>query len=285
MLHFANGVAPPGGGVLQRRAGGPATEGERDVSLELFDLSGRLALVTGSSQGIGHALARGLGRAGARVVLNGRDEARLSAAVAELRGEGIETHAASFDVSDPPAVEAAVAGLERDHGAIDVLVNNAGIQRRSPLVEVADETWHEVLAINLHGVFYVGRSVARRMIPRERGKVINICSLMSELGRPTTGPYTASKGAVKMLTRAMCVEWAPHNIQVNGIGPGYYATELNRALMEDAEFDGWLRRRTPAARWGEVDELVGAAVFLASDASNFVNGQVIYVDGGLLATI
>ncbi|MCP5151557.1 MAG: SDR family oxidoreductase [Ectothiorhodospiraceae bacterium] len=252
---------------------------------KLFDLDGRVALVTGSSQGIGHAIARGLGEAGARVVLNGRDLERLEGARAGLAAEGLAVEACGFDVVDGAAVDAAVATIEREIGPIEILVNNAGIQRRAPLHEVDDATWRTVLDVNLDGVFRVGRAVARHMLARGRGKIVNICSLMSEVGRPTTGPYTAAKGAVRMLTRAMCVDWAPAGLQVNGIGPGYFATELNRPLYENPEFDAWIKRRTPAGRWGRVEELVGAAVFLASDASSFVNGQVIYVDGGVLASL
>jgi gluconate 5-dehydrogenase len=255
------------------------------TSLELFELGGRLALVTGSSQGIGFALARGLGRAGARVVLNGRDPTRLDGAVSTMRAEGIEAEGLAFDVTDSAAVDHAIDTLESQGGAVEILVNNAGIQRRVPLEEVDDATWGEVMRTNLDGVFHVARAVARHMIPRGRGKIVNICSLMSEVGRPTVGPYTAAKGAVKMLTRAMCADWAGHGIQANGIGPGYFATELNRALMEDEKFDTWIRGRTPAGRWGDVDELVGAAIFLAAPASNFVNGQIIYVDGGVLAVL
>lgn len=255
------------------------------MSTKLFDLGGRRALVTGSSQGIGLALARGLGRAGASLVLNGRDTDRLETAVAELRAEGLDVEGRGFDVTDGPAVERAVGAIESELGPIDVLVNNAGIQRRVPLEDADDETWSAVMRTNLDGVFHVARAAARHMIGRGRGKIVNICSLMSEVGRPTVGPYTAAKGAVKMLTRAMCADWARHGIQANGIGPGYFATELNRALIEDEAFDTWLRARTPAGRWGEVDELVGAAIFLSSDASSFVNGQVIYVDGGVLAVL
>ena len=251
----------------------------------LFDLDGRLALVTGSSQGIGFALARGLAGAGAAVVLNGRDEVKLQRAVETLAGEGLEVHACGFDVSDPAAVEAGVARVEAEIGPVDILVANAGIQRRSALVDVDPALWQEVIATNLTGVLAVGQAVARRMITRRRGKIVNICSLMSEVTRPTVGPYSAAKGGVKMLTRSMCVEWAPYNIQVNGIGPGYFATELNQALVEDEAFDRWLRERTPAGRWGEVQELIGAAVFLSSRASDFVNGQIIYVDGGVLASL
>ncbi len=257
------------------------------MAAKLFDLTGRLALVTGSSQGIGFALARGLAEAGARVLLNGRDGARLAAAAGRIgeaacspaHGRGV------FDVTDPDAVEAAIARIERDAGAIDILVNNAGIQRRRPLAEFPVETWREVMRTNLDSVFFVGQAVAKRMIPRGRGKIINIASLQSEAARPTIAPYTASKGAVKMLTRGMCADWARHGLQINAIGPGYFETELNRPLREDPVCDAWLRNRTPAGRWGRVEELCGAAVFLASAASDFVNGQVIYVDGGVLSVL
>jgi gluconate 5-dehydrogenase len=250
------------------------------MSSKLFDLTGRLALVTGSSQGIGLAIARGLADAGAHVVLNGRDAARVEAAAKALGGRF-----AAFDVTDPDAVEAGVERVEREWGPIAILVNNAGIQRRAPLEEFPVETWREVMTTNLDSVFFVGQSVAKRMIPRGTGKIINIASLQSEAARPTIAPYTASKGAVKMLTRGMCADWAKHGLQVNAIGPGYFETPLNKALIEDPVFDGWLRKRTPAGRWGKVEELQGAAVFLASDASSFVNGQVIYVDGGVLSVL
>ncbi|MGI9336552.1 MAG: SDR family oxidoreductase [Gammaproteobacteria bacterium] len=255
------------------------------MSLKLFDLTGRVALVTGSSQGIGHAIARGLSEAGATVVLNGRDVAKLDAARTVLAEGGRQIYASAFDVTDTAAVEAATASIESNVGPIDILVNNAGIQRRAPLLEVDDAIWNEVMETNLNGVARVARAVARHMVARERGKIVNICSVMSEVGRATVAPYTAAKGAVKMLTRAMCTEWAPHNIQVNGIGPGYFATELNKALIEDEVFDAWLRKRTPAGRWGRVEELAGAAIFLSSQASDFVNGQILYVDGGVLASL
>ncbi len=255
------------------------------MTSDLFTLGGRVALVTGSGRGLGLTLARGLGQAGARLVLNGRDGDRLAAAVAALAGEGLEAHAAAFDVTDAGAIDRAVADAERDVGPIDVLVNNAGIQRRGPLETLDEAAWREVIDTNLTGVFLVSRRVARGMIPRGRGKIINIGSLMCELGRETTGNYAAAKGGVKMLTRAMAVEWGPHNIQANGIGPGYFLTDMTRSLAADPEFDAWIRRRTPARRWGDPAELVGAAVFLASKASDFVNGQMIYVDGGILAAL
>lgn len=252
---------------------------------DLFDLGGRVALVTGSARGLGLVLARGLGEAGARIVLNGRDEARLAAAAALLKAAGIKAHAAAFDVTDSGAIDRGVTAVERDVGPIDVLVNNAGIQRRGPLETLDEAAWREVIDTNLTGVFLVSRRVARGMIERRRGKILNIGSLMCEVGRETTGNYAAAKGGVKMLTRAMAVEWARHNIQANGIGPGYFLTDMTRPLAADPEFDAWICRRTPARRWGDPAELVGAAVFLASKASDFVSGQMIYVDGGVLASL
>jgi gluconate 5-dehydrogenase len=254
------------------------------MSVELFRLDGRRALVTGSSQGIGFSLARGLAAAGAAVILNGRDGGKLDAAVGALQGDGLEAVGAAFDVTDPAAIATAVDSIEAD-GPIDILVNNAGIQRRTPLEDFPLETWHELMRTNLDSVFFVAQAVARRMIPRRRGKIINICSVQSEAARYSIAPYTASKGAVKNLTKGMCTDWARHGLQINGLGPGYFATPLNQALVDDPKFDAWLKARTPAGRWGQVDELQGACIFLASDASSFVNGQVIYVDGGVLATL
>jgi gluconate 5-dehydrogenase len=255
------------------------------MATKLFDLTGRLALVTGSSKGIGYAIAEGLAEAGAEVVLNARNGKELEAARARLAGAGYKVHARSFDVTDAAAVGRAVDEIERDVGPIAILFNNAGIQRRGPLVDVKPETWRELMATDLDAVFFVGQAVARKMIPRGKGKIVNTCSLTSEVGRATIAPYTTAKGAVKMLTKSMCVEWAAHGIQANGIGPGYFKTELNRALFEDPAFTDWVTRRTPSGRWGDVNELKGIALFLASDASSFVNGQVIYVDGGLLASM
>ena len=253
--------------------------------MQLFDLTGRRALVTGASKGIGYAIAEGLAEAGAEIVLNARGTADLEASRGRLASAGHKVHARAFDVSDPEAVDAAIGDIESTIGPLDILFNNAGIQHRQPLTEVSIEDWRRVMTINLDAVFLVGRSVARHMIPRGRGKIVNICSLQSEVGRPSIAPYTAAKGAVKMLTKGMCGEWAKHGIQVNGIGPGYFKTEMNRALFTDPEFDAWVRGRTPAGRWGEVGELKGVAVFLASDAASFVNGQVVYVDGGMLSVL
>ena len=253
------------------------------MGLQRFSLDGRLALVTGSSQGIGLALARGLGEAGAALVLNGRDTDKLAAAAAGLREAGITVHEMAFDVTDNNAVTEAVGAIEREIGAIDILINNAGMQFRTPLEEFPEEAWHRLVKTNIDSVFFVGKAVANHMIPRKAGKIINICSVQSELGRYSIAPYTMTKGAVKMLTRGMCIDWGRYNIQVNGIGPGYFNTPLNKALVEDPKFTEWLQGRTPAGRWGEVDELVGAAVFLSSSASSFVNGHVLYVDGGIIA--
>jgi gluconate 5-dehydrogenase len=249
-----------------------------------FDLAGRRAVVTGSGQGIGFALARGLAEAGASLVLNGRDAAKLDRAAETLRAEGHAVEAAAFDVTDQAAVADAIGRIAAA-GPIDILVNNAGIQRRGPLDTFPPETWHEVMRTNLDSVFYVGQQVAQRMIARGRGKIINVCSVQSELGRPSIAPYAASKGAVKMLTKGMCADWARHGLQINGLAPGYFATELTKTLVEDAAFTAWLSARTPAGRWGRVEELAGTAVFLASAASDFVNGQIIYVDGGMTSVV
>jgi gluconate 5-dehydrogenase len=249
---------------------------------KLFDLTGRLALITGSSRGIGRAIAEGYLAAGARVIINGRDKEAVAAAVKALGSSAI---AAPFDVTSSAAVEAAVEKIEKDVGPIDILVNNAGMTKRMPFTEFPESDWRAIMATNLDSVFFVTQSVARRMIPRARGKIVNICSVMSELGRPTIAPYTASKGAVKMLTKAMCSEFARHGITANGISPGYFGTELNQALMADEKFSAWVCARTPAGRWGKVEELQGAAIFLASDASSFVNGHILFVDGGMTAVV
>jgi gluconate 5-dehydrogenase len=253
--------------------------------LDSFRLDGRLALVTGSSAGIGLALARGLALAGAAVVLNGRDAGRLAEAAKVLRGEGLAIHERAFDVTSAAEVAAAVDAIEREIGALDILVNNAGMQRRAPFQDFAAADWDQLMRTNLDSAFHVGQAVARRMIPRGRGRIINTCSVMSEIGRPGIAPYTASKGALKMLTKGMAIDLGPLGITVNGIGPGYFKTDLNRALIDDAAFSGWLIGRTPCRRWGEVSELAGAAVFLASDAASFVNGHILYVDGGVTATL
>ncbi len=252
---------------------------------ELFDLSGRTALITGASKGIGLALAAALAQAGARVVLNARSEGPLLLARDTLRGQGLQAEAVAFDVTDPEAVDGGVARIEAEIAPIDILVNNAGMQHRGSFAEFPTEAWRRITATNLDSVFFVGRAVAQRMIPRRRGRIINVCSVQSELGRPTIAPYAATKGAVKMLTKGMAIDLGPHGIQVNGLGPGYFKTELNQALVADESFSAWLCKRTPAGRWGEVHELGGAAVFLASDAASFVSGHVLYVDGGITASL
>jgi gluconate 5-dehydrogenase len=251
----------------------------------LFDLAGRTALVTGSSQGLGFALARGLAQAGAAVVLNGRDETKLAAAASTLRAEGARVTTAAFDVTNGAASANAVTKLEAEFAPLDILINNAGIQRRAPLAEMTEEQWRAVVDTNLTSAFLVSRAVAPRMIARGAGKIINICSVMTEVSRPTIGNYAAAKGGLKMLTRAMAVEWAKHGLQCNGIAPGYFVTELNKPLLENVEFNKWICGRTPAGRWGQPHELAGAAIFLASRASDFVNGQILTVDGGLLSAL
>ena len=255
------------------------------MSLSLFSLAGKIALVTGSGQGIGLALAEGLSDAGAHVVLNGRDKAKLERAQQALAAAGRKASIAPFDVTDHEAVEAGVAMIEAEIGPIDILINNAGMQKRAPITEFPVEGWHEVINTNLHSVFYVTQAVTKRMVPRKRGKIISIGSVMSELGRATIIPYTASKGAVKMMTRGLAAEIGKHNIQANAIGPGYFATEINAALIADEAFSSWVCSRTPAGRWGETKELAGAAIFLSSAASDYVNGHLLMVDGGLTSVV
>ncbi len=251
----------------------------------LFDLAGRRALVTGSSQGIGLALARGLGEAGAEVVLNGRDAAKLDAAADALAGDGIAVRKLAFDVVDHGASRAAVDGFEADVGPIDILVNNAGMQHRGPLEEFEPDAFERLMRTNVSSVFNVGQAAARHMIQRGSGKIINIASVQTSLARPSIAPYTATKGAVANLTKGMATDWAKYGIQANAIAPGYFKTPLNQALVDDPAFTAWLEKRTPAGRWGEVRELVGACVFLASDASSFVNGHTLFVDGGITASL
>ena len=250
-----------------------------------FDLSRKTAFVTGSSQGIGLAIAEGLGEAGARIVINGRDTAKLGAAREALSTKGLTVAMAAFDVTDEDAVNAGIARVEQDVGPIDILVNNAGMQFRTPLEDFPLAKWRELMQVNVESAFIVSKAVAKGMIARKAGKIINISSVQSELGRPTIAPYTATKGAIKMLTKGMCADWAKHNIQVNAIGPGYFKTPLNQALVDNPEFSGWLEKRTPAGRWGTTEELIGAAIFLASPASSFVNGHILYVDGGITSVL
>ncbi len=253
--------------------------------MTLFDLAGRTALITGSSRGLGRAMAEGLAQAGAAVVLNGSDAGRLAETAAAMRAAGHTVHAAQFDVTDEAAVLAAFAALDAQGIAVDILVNNAGIQFRKPLLDLATGDWQRVIDTNLTSAFVVGREAARRMIPRGYGKIINIGSLTSALARPTIAPYAVAKGGLKMLTQAMAAEWAVHGLQSNAIGPGYMLTDMNEALVADPAFNAWVVGRTPARRWGKPEELVGTAVFLASTASDYVNGQIIYVDGGMLAVL
>jgi gluconate 5-dehydrogenase len=252
---------------------------------QVFGLKGKRALVTGSSQGIGLAIAEGLAQAGAKIVLNGRDLEKLKKAKAYLETKGINSSAANFDVTNEEEVDIAIDYIEREQGPIDILFNNAGMQFRTTLEEFPVAKWRELFQVNVESAFLVGRAVAKHMIARKSGKIINISSVQSELGRPTIAPYTATKGAIKMLTKGMCADWAKHNIQVNAIGPGYFKTPLNQALVDNPEFSGWLEKRTPAGRWGDVQELVGAAIFLASPASSFVNGHILYVDGGITSVL
>jgi gluconate 5-dehydrogenase len=246
-----------------------------------FDLSGRIALVTGAYRGLGFAIAKGLAQAGATVVLNGRKEEALAAAAKTLTAAGLEASIGVFDVAVGDAVRAGVAAIERTHGRLDILVNNAGIQRRNPMVDFKQQDWDDIIATNLTAPFLVSQAALPGMIARRSGKIIHIASLMSELARPTVVPYTAAKGGVRQLTRGMAVELAPHNIQVNAISPGYFATEMNRALIDDVEFNAWVCKRTPAGRWGDPAEIAGLAVFLASAAANYITGQSIVIDGGM----
>ena len=252
----------------------------------LFDLTGTTALVTGSSEGLGLAMARGLAAAGASLILNGRDDKKLAKAAESFADDGRTVRTRAFDVADEQAVLSAFEHFDGQSVEIDILVNNAGIQFRKPMVDLKTDEWRRVVEIHLTGAFQVGREAAKRMIARGRGgKIINIASLASEVARATISPYVAAKGGIRMLTRSMAAEWAQHDIQANAIGPGYIATEMNRALLDDPKFDAWVKGRTPSGRWGKPDDLIGVTVFLASPASDYVNGQIIYVDGGLLAVI
>jgi gluconate 5-dehydrogenase len=255
------------------------------MTSKLFDLTGRTALATGASRGLGRAMAEGFAEAGAAIVLNDVHAARLATAVAEMREAGHQVHEALFDVTDEAAVVAAFERLDQQGIAIDILLNNAGIQFRRSMIQLDTTDWRRVIETNLTSAFVVGREAAKRMIPRGRGKIINIGSLMSNLARATVAPYTVAKGGIKMLTRSMTAEWAAHGIQANAIGPGYMLTDMNEALVNDPAFNAWVVGRTPARRWGDPKELVGTAVFLASPASDYVNGQIIYVDGGMTAVL
>jgi gluconate 5-dehydrogenase len=252
------------------------------MSTNLFS---RTALVTGSSRGLGYAMAQGLAAAGARVIINGTNEARVTEAVTALRTDGHTAEAAVFDITNEAAIIKAFASFDAAKTEIDILINNAGIQLRKPMVELTTPEWQKVIDTNLTSAFVIGREAAKRMIPRGRGKIINIGSLTSALARATVAPYTVAKGGIKMLTQAMAAEWAVHGLQANAIGPGYMITDMNQALIDNPAFDAWVKGRTPAKRWGRPDELIGTAVFLASHASDYVNGQIIYVDGGMISVL
>jgi gluconate 5-dehydrogenase len=255
--------------------------------MNLFDLTGKTALLTGATHGLGLAMAEGLGKAGARLIINGNSsQQKIDSAVEHLRSQGYQAFGCRFNVTQEKAVEAGVSAIELDHGPIDILFNNAGIIKRIPLLEMEVADFSQVIETDLTAVFIVSKAVAKRMVTRQQGKIINICSMMSELGRNTVGAYAAAKGGLKMLTRNMATEWAKYNIQVNGIGPGYFATEQTAPIRVDGHpFNDFIVNRTPAGKWGKPSDLEGAAIFLSSSASDFVNGQILYVDGGILATI
>lgn len=255
------------------------------MSLQLFNLTGKRALITGSSQGIGYALARGLAKAGASIVLNGRDTARLATAATSLRKDGAVVDLLAFDVTDHDAVRESIDGFEAATGPIDILINNAGMQHRTALEDFPANAFEKLLQTNVASVFHVGQACARHMIKRTRGKIVNIASVQTALARPGIAPYTATKGAVANLTKGMATDWAQYGLQCNALAPGYFDTPLNAALVADSEFSTWLAKRTPAGRWGNVEELVGACIFLTSDASSFVNGTTIFVDGGITASL
>jgi len=252
---------------------------------ELFSLSGRRALITGSSQGIGFALAAGLAASGATIVVNGRDKAKLDDSAQQLAAQGATVEKLPFDATEHDVVRKAIDTFEANNGAIDILINNAGMQHRTALEHFPAERFEQLLQTNIASVFHVGQACARHMICRGAGKIINIASVQTALARPGIAPYTATKGAVANLTKGMATDWAPHGLQVNAIAPGYFDTPLNAALVADAEFSAWVAKRTPAGRWGKVEELVGAAVFLSSGASSFVNGHTLFVDGGISVSL
>ena len=253
--------------------------------MHLFDLTGQTALITGASMGIGFALARGLGQAGAKVILNARNVETLENAANTLRDDGITVDTLPFDVTDHDAVAAQVNAYETNHGPITILINNAGMQHRTALEDFPADAFERLIKTNVHSVFHVGQAVARHMIKRGSGRIINIASVQTAMARPGIAPYTASKGAAANLTKGMATDWAKHGLNCNAIAPGYFDTPLNAALVADPEFSAWLEKRTPAGRWGKIDELVGAAVFLSSPASSFVNGHTLFVDGGITACL
>lgn len=255
------------------------------MSVTLFDLTGKRALITGSSQGIGFALAKGLAAAGAKIVLNGRDVNKLADAATTLRDQGVSVETLAFDATDHAMVRTTIDEFEVSIGAIDILVNNAGMQHRAPLEDFPADAFERLLQTNIASVFHVGQAVARHMIARKSGKIINVASVQTALARPGIAPYTATKGAVGNLTKGMATDWAKYGLQCNALAPGYFDTPLNAALVADPVFSAWLEKRTPAGRWGNVEELVGACIFLASAASTFVNGHILYVDGGITASL
>ena len=257
------------------------------MSASLFDLTGKVALITGSTHGLGMAMAKGIGKAGAMLIINGNSsQEKIDNAVAAFKAEGIQAFGYRFDVTDEEEVQNAIERIENEVSPINILVNNAGIIKRTPMVDMEVADFEQVIKVDLVSPFIVSKAVVKGMIQRKSGKIINICSMMSELGRNTVGAYAAAKGGLKMLTQNMCVEWAPHNIQVNGIGPGYFATEQTKPIRVDGHpFNEFIVNRTPAGVWGDPNDLQGAAVFLSAKASDFVNGQILYVDGGILATI
>ncbi|MCC4242091.1 SDR family oxidoreductase [Thalassospira povalilytica] len=255
------------------------------MSLELFSLAGKTALITGSSRGLGRAFAEGLAAAGATVILNGTNANRLSQAQKEMSAKGMKVYTSLFDVTDEAAIKAAFDRLDATGVQVDILINNAGIQFRKPMLELDTADWQRVIDTNLTSAFMIGREAAKRMIKRGYGKIVNIGSLTSELARATVAPYTVAKGGIKMLTKAMAAEWAEQGLQANAIGPGYMLTDMNEALTSNPEFDAWVKARTPARRWGRPDELIGTAIYLCSDASNYVNGQIIYADGGMISVL
>ena len=256
------------------------------MSLELFDLSGKIALVTGATQGLGMAMAKGLARAGATLVINGHTPIKMENAIAEYAKEGVKIHSFLFDVTNEEQVKQYIYKIEKEVGAIDILINNAGIIKRVPLEKMEVEDYKAVLDVDLVAPFIVSKWVVKGMIKRQEGKIINICSMMSELGRNTVGAYAAAKGGLKMLTRNMATEWAKHNIQINSIAPGYFATDQTAPIRVDGHpFNEFILNRTPAGKWGNPDDLAGAAIFLSSAASNFINGHMLVVDGGIFATI
>ena len=254
------------------------------AGIELFNLKGKKTLITGSSQGIGYALAKGLDAAGAEIILNGRNKDKLDQAAKSLTPKH-NLYQLSFDVTDQNDTNKAINKFENEIGPIEILINNAGMQYRTPLEDFPADMFEQLLKTNISSVFNVSQAVARHMIKRSSGKIINIASVQTSLARPGIAPYTATKGAVGNLTKGMATDWAKYGLQCNAIAPGYFDTPLNAALVSDKDFTAWLEKRTPAGRWGEVEELVGASIFLSSNASNFVNGHTLYVDGGITASL